>query len=91
MFSECDRLTMLLQQIKEKLDQFNDEQLNQIADFIDSIEAQAQRLPGQNRKLWQNTTPTERAQEFRDWVSGLARTNISLPDEAFNRDSLYEG
>ncbi|MBP0039059.1 MAG: hypothetical protein J7519_15345 [Roseofilum sp. SID1] len=82
---------MLLQQIKEKLDQFNDEQLNQIADFIDSIEAQAQRLPGQNRKLWQNTTPTERAQEFRDWVSGLARTNISLPDEAFNRDSLYEG
>ncbi|MDB9519175.1 hypothetical protein PN466_19710 [Roseofilum reptotaenium CS-1145] len=51
LFSNVDRLTMLLQQIKEKLDQLNDEQLNQIADLIHAIEARDRHPTGQNSTL----------------------------------------
>lgn len=34
--------------------------------------------------------PEARAKEFREWVSQLPETGLSLSDEAFNRDSIYE-
>ncbi|MEA5550307.1 hypothetical protein VB713_04790 [Anabaena cylindrica UHCC 0172] len=34
--------------------------------------------------------PETRAREFREWVSQIPETGLSLPDEAFNRDSIYE-
>jgi len=51
LFSNVDCLTILLQQIKEKLDQFNDEQLNPITDFIHAIKAEDRHPTGQNRTL----------------------------------------
>ena len=35
-------------------------------------------------------TPAERARDFRDWVAQLPTTLVSLPDEAFSRDRIYE-
>ena len=40
--------------------------------------------------FWQKATPTERAREFRDWISQLPTTIVSLPDEAFSCDCIYE-
>jgi hypothetical protein len=39
---------------------------------------------------WQNTTPAERAEDFRKWVAQLSGASIMLPDEAFDRSNIYE-
>lgn len=80
---------MLREKLKRELDKFNEEQLKQIADFIKFIEFKSKEntvpIP-----FWQRATPTERAKEFREWVSQLPKNTPSLPDEAFSRDSIYE-
>ncbi|WP_420640918.1 hypothetical protein [Candidatus Leptofilum sp.] len=40
--------------------------------------------------FWQNATPKERAEDFLEWVSGLNKTGQTLPDEAFDRGTIYE-
>ena len=40
--------------------------------------------------FWQRATSAERAREFRNWSNQLPRTGVSLPNEAFNRDRIYE-
>ncbi len=79
---------MLREDLKKELDKLNDEQLKKIADFI-AIEFQSKRVEA-SVSLGQNATPLERAQEFREWVLRLSKSSRSLPDEAFNRDSIYE-
>lgn len=80
---------MLREELKKELDKLNEEQLNQIADFIALIEFQSRQVPS-SAAFWQRTTPAQRAREFREWVSQLPKNSPSLPDEAFSRDSLYE-
>ncbi|MGK7912324.1 MAG: hypothetical protein AB4050_12735 [Synechococcus sp.] len=37
-----------------------------------------------------DSSPLEKARKFREWVSQQPETGISLPDEAFDRGSIYE-
>lgn len=37
-----------------------------------------------------DSSPSEKARKFREWVSQRSQTGISLPDEAFDRGSIYE-
>lgn len=81
---------MLREKLKQKLDELNETQLKKIADFINSIELEPNRVTSSYVPFWQTATPAERAREFHDWISQLPTTNVSLSDEAFNRDRIYE-
>ncbi|MFM2060348.1 MAG: hypothetical protein RLZZ507_18 [Cyanobacteriota bacterium] len=80
---------MLREKLKQELDHLDEEQLEKIADFIAFIQFQSQKF-SDNTPLWQKLTPEARASEFQDWVSQLPETGVSLSDEAFSRDSIYE-
>lgn len=80
---------MLREVLKQEIDQLSESQLRKLADFIASIKNQAQQLV-KNVPFWQRATPLERADDFRAWVAQLPETRLSLPDEAFDRDNLYE-
>lgn len=80
---------MLREKLKQELDKLNEEQLKKIADFIAFIEFQAKQVES-STLFWQRITPMERAKEFREWVSQLPKTNVSLSDQAFSRESIYE-
>lgn len=79
---------MLREDLKKELDKLNDEQLKQIADFIAFIEFQSRQVASPTR-FWQRATSAERSREFREWVSQLPKNSLSLPDEAFSRDTIY--
>ena len=81
---------MILRDIlKQEIDMLDENQLSKIAEFIASIKAQTEQLI-KTAPYWQRATPSERSQEFRNWVAELPRTGLSLPNEAFDRDSIYE-
>ncbi|MBE9047092.1 hypothetical protein IQ255_22285 [Pleurocapsales cyanobacterium LEGE 10410] len=80
---------MLKDTIKKEIDQLNDEQLRKIADFMASLKAQDVKKT-ETQLFWQRATPKERSQEFREWVAQLPHNNISLSDEAFDRESIYD-
>ena len=80
---------MLRETLKQEIDKLSETQLRKIADFVTSIKAQAQQL-NKIMPFWQRATPTERAQDFREWVNQLPKTGFSLTDDAFDRDSIYE-
>lgn len=80
---------MLREELKKELDKLNDEQLKQIADFIALVELES-RPDKFFTPLWQTATPSARATEFREWVLQLPKDGLSLQDEAFNRDGIYE-
>jgi hypothetical protein len=80
---------MLRETLKQEIDQLNDGQLRKMADFMASIKVQAQQL-AKTVPFWQRATPTERAEDFRQWVHQLPTTNTTLADEAFDRGSIYE-
>lgn len=79
---------MLRENLKKELDKLNDEQLQKIADYMAFIEFQSKQVTP-STPIWQRLTPVERAREFRQWVSQLPANGTSLPDEAFNRDTIY--
>jgi hypothetical protein len=80
---------MLREDLKKELDRLSDEQLQRIADFITRVEFQSGQAP-LSALFWQKATPSERVRDFREWVSQLPKGSPSLPDEAFDRDSIYE-
>lgn len=80
---------MLRDTLKQEIDKLSESQLRKIADFVISIKVQTQQL-SKTIPFWQRATPTERAQDFRDWVAQLPKASLSLTDEAFDRDSIYE-
>lgn len=79
---------MLREDIKKELDKLNDEQLKKIADFIAFLEFQSRQVTP-STPFWQRATSLERSREFRQWISQLSNNGLSLPDEAFNRDTIY--
>ncbi|HIK14322.1 MAG TPA: hypothetical protein IGS53_03335 [Leptolyngbyaceae cyanobacterium M33_DOE_097] len=79
---------MLREELKKELDRLNDEQLKKIADFIAFIEFQS-RQSAPSSPFWQRATSVERAKDFRQWISQLPKYDLSLPDEAFSRDTIY--
>jgi nucleotidyltransferase/DNA polymerase involved in DNA repair len=80
---------MLREKLKQKLDKLNEEQLKKIANFIAFIEFQDQQVKSSTPAL-QKITPAEQAKEFRQWVAQLPKNNVSLSNEAFSRESIYE-
>lgn len=80
---------MLKDTIKKEIDRLDDDQLRKIADFMASLKAQNTKKT-ENQPFWQKATPKERSQDFRQWVAQLPHSNISLSDEAFNRESIYD-
>lgn len=38
----------------------------------------------------ENLTSTEKAEQFREWVSHFPKSSISLPDEALHRENIYD-
>ncbi len=80
---------MLREELNKELDKLSDEQLQKITDFIVDLELQSKQAAS-SVPFWQRATPTQRAKEFREWVLQLSKSGTSLPDEAFNRDSIYE-
>lgn len=80
---------MLRETLKQEIDGFNDSQLSRLAEFVASVKLHAQQLV-KTVPLWQRATPAERSLDFREWVAGLPAENISLSDEAFDRESIYE-
>ena len=80
---------MLREHLKQEIDTLNESQLSKIAEFVIKIKAHAQHL-GKKSLFWQRATPIERSQDFRRWVAGLAKSEHSLSDDAFGRESIYE-
>ena len=80
---------MLRENLKQEIDKLNDSQLRKIADFINSVKAQAQQL-AQSMPFWQRATPVERADNFRRWVAQLPKTSVTQSDKAYDRGNIYE-
>ena len=80
---------MLRELLKQEIDRLSESQLRRTADFVTSIKVQAQQAK-EDIPFWQRSTPAERSQNFRMWVSRLPKSSASLPDEAFDRGGLYE-
>lgn len=81
---------MLREKIKQELDKLNEDQLKKVANFISLMESQSTQVTSSFVPLWQKATPTQRAIEFRDWISQLPKTSVSLTDAAFSRECIYE-
>jgi hypothetical protein len=81
---------MLREKLKQELDKLNEDQLKKVANFISLMESQSSQVTSSFVPLWQKATPTQRAIEFRDWISQLPKTSVSLPDEAFSRNGCYK-
>ncbi len=80
---------VLRETVKKQIDSLNENQLFRIADYILSLKVQTRSVIN-TTPFWQNATPKERAEDFLEWVSGLNKTGLTLPDEAFDRGSIYE-
>jgi hypothetical protein len=53
-------------------------------------QSQTQQKQPTDLPFWQRATPSERAKEFQEWVKQLPKTNVSLPNEAFDRSQIYD-
>ncbi|NEP58417.1 MAG: hypothetical protein F6K31_15595 [Symploca sp. SIO2G7] len=80
---------MLRDTIKQEIEQLSESQLIKVAEFISLVKLQTQQT-SKNTPFWQCATPVQRVQNFRAWVEQLPKTGLSLPDEAFNRENIYE-
>ena len=80
---------MLRETLKKDIDQLSESQLQAISDCVNTVKAQAQPV-AEPLPFWQHATPTERSQDFRQWVTHLPNTAVTLADDAFDRGSIYE-
>ena len=80
---------MLKDTLKQEIDSLNEEQLEKIADLITSLKSQ-DKDKRELKPFWQKATSEERSQEFREWAAQLPHNNISLSDDAFDRESIYD-
>ena len=80
---------MLRDILKQEIDRLNEGQLKRIAEFITFVKYQAQQV-AIDSQFWKNATPTERVQDLQVWIEQLPKTGLSLPNEAFDRGSIYE-
>jgi hypothetical protein len=38
----------------------------------------------------QNLTPTEKAEQFRQWIASFPKSDVGIPAEALHRESIYD-
>lgn len=79
---------MLKEKVKQEIDKLNDEQLKQVESFIASIQAQFEQSQTPKR-FWETATKEEWLKSFHEWVEQFPKTEVILPDEAFDRESIY--
>lgn len=79
---------MLKEKVKQEIDKLNDDQLKQVESFISAIQAQAESSE-KTPRFWQTATREERIKDILEWTAQLPKTGVSLPDEAFDRESIY--
>ncbi|GAP97536.1 hypothetical protein [Leptolyngbya sp. NIES-2104] len=79
---------MLRDKVKQEIDRLNEDQLKQVEGFIASIKHQAEK-PQALLQSWNAVTPEEWVKSFQEWTAHLPKTGVSLPDEAFDRESIY--
>lgn len=75
--------------LKQEIDQLSESQLREIADFVTTIKSQPHHF-SERILFWQHATAVERAEDFRVWAAQLPHTHLSLPDQAFDRNDIYE-
>jgi len=80
---------ILREALKQEIGTLNESQLSRIAEFVISIKSHTRNLM-KTTPFWQRAASTERAQDFREWVVGLPKTELSLSDDAFDREGIYE-
>lgn len=80
---------MLRETLKQEIDQLDESQLRQIADFVVTIKNQSHKLID-DVPFWQWATPVERVEDLQSWIARLPETYLSLPDEEFDRNNIYE-
>ncbi|MDJ1168900.1 hypothetical protein PMG71_05630 [Roseofilum sp. BLCC_M154] len=76
----------LKETLKQELDRLNEDQLQQVANFIAFVEFTAKQ---DSFPLWQTTTPAQRAAKWRESVAQPGTISPNLPDSALGRDSIY--
>jgi hypothetical protein len=80
---------MLRETLKQEIDALDDRQVAQIADLVTQLKTQATpqmaALP-----FWQQASPADRAAHLRAWVAQLPQTGMTLPDAAFDRETIYD-
>jgi len=76
----------LKESLKQGLDRLNEDQLQQVANFIAFVEFTTKR---DNTPLSQTTTPEQRATKWRESVAQPGTISPNLPDSALCRDSIY--
>lgn len=80
---------MLRDALKQEIDTLNEGQLSKIAALIAAMKDHAAQLT-RAVPFWQRATGAERVQDIKEWLARLPQTGTSLPDDAFDRDSIYE-
>jgi flagellar biosynthesis/type III secretory pathway M-ring protein FliF/YscJ len=78
----------LREKLKQEVDSLNEDQLKQVESFIDQLHHRFEESQKRLQYL-ASTTPEERAREFQEWLAQFPRTGVTLPDEAFDRESIY--
>lgn len=79
----------LRENLKQEINHLSNSQLRRIANFIQLLKIQGELVPNAI-PLWQRKTPSERAEELQVWAAQLPETYLSLSNQAFDRDSLYD-
>jgi hypothetical protein len=80
---------MLRETLKQEIDALDDRQVAQIAYLVTQLKIQP--APStETMSSEQQTSPSERVAYFQAWISQLPQTGITLPDAAFDRDTIYE-
>ncbi len=83
---------MLRETLKSEIEHLSEPQLERLAALIAQMKAPSQqtKLNGEDKPFWQKATPQERAEEILKWSAQQSRIGISLPDEAFDRGTIYD-
>lgn len=84
---------MLRDKLKSKIDRLSEEQLSLISELIEQLEVQSQQTPkavSNPESSKDKAAAAERLQRFREWIVSRLHTGISLPDEAFDRGTIYD-
>lgn len=79
---------MLKEKVKQEIDKLNEDQLKQVESFIEAIQVQSEQSQTPKR-FWKTATKEEWLQSFHEWTRQFPKTGVSLPDEAFDRESIY--
>ncbi|MBE9012258.1 hypothetical protein IQ250_18840 [Pseudanabaenaceae cyanobacterium LEGE 13415] len=79
---------MLKEKVKQQIDKLNDEQLKQVESFITAIQVQSEQSQT-SKRYWETATKEEWLKSFHEWTQQFPKTEVILPDEAYDRESIY--